>query len=480
MATRSFAASSLSSLLSQLQSSPADGGLGGGFFDLDGSVGPQQANEPQDVIKVETALGNTGHFDLAKRGGPTGYFGLGLGQGIKSYQSANKLKQDGILNPGGPTISSLNKSVGGLLSGYTPPSPAEVDDHQSQIMQGELGTLNLRPARLSFPMPSQRAELDQTTLAFNDDSASALTKSSVNGSVPDIYSSFYRQAGNTASPTIWDLAEKVNKTSGRNRADQILHAIANGLTPDQNAELFGAMPSHRPIGVKNSELTDDSGIPLFRRLADDAAPEPVPEQPSPPPSTPPTTPDQPAPSPSDPEKPEPPEESDCQDLYDAFMAAQDARDAAQAEVDSTQGELDQVEAEIEDVRQQIDDAERLLFEDGAKGAKDGKISPFPLPGPIGKILGRGNIIGQGAGALKGSATAMEYLHNVLYPKRGELEKHRQDLLKAKNEAETALNEAQSNLDQAAQAFQECSAKGEEPPSGGDKPPSDGGEAPPAP
>lgn len=329
-------------------------------------------------------------------------------------------------------------------------------------------------------MPAQRAELDETTLAFNDDSANALTRSSGNGSVPDIYSSFYRQAGSAAGPTIWDLAEKVNETSGRDRTDQILHAIANGLAPAQNAELFGAMPSRRPIGVRNSELSDDSKTPLFRALADGAAPDQGGEQPSAPPSAPPTAPEQPAPQPSDPEKPEPPEESDCQDLYDAFMAAQDARDAAQAEVDSTQGELDQVEAEIEDIRQQIDDAERLSLEGGAKGAKDGKIFPFPVLGPIGKILGRGNKIGQAAGALEGSATAVEYLHNVLYPKRGELEKHRQDLLKAKNEAEKALNEAQSNLDQAAQAFQECSAKGEEPPSGGDKPPSDGGEAPPAP
>lgn len=145
------------------------------------------------------------------------------------------------------------------------------------------------------------------------------------------------------------------------------------------------------------------------------------------------------------------------------MAAQDARDAAQAEVDSIQGEQDQVEAEIEDVRQQIDDAERLMVEGGIKGAKEGKIFTFPVFGPLGKIISRANKVGQGAGGLEGSETAMEYLHNVLYPKRGELENQRQKLLKAKENADKAIDKAQSDLDQAANDFMKCNESSGTPP-----------------
>ncbi|MGE4281736.1 MAG: hypothetical protein AB7G62_19295, partial [Magnetospirillum sp.] len=41
------------------------------FFTLGAPVGPDQPNQPEDVIKVETILGNTGDHDLVRTDDPT-------------------------------------------------------------------------------------------------------------------------------------------------------------------------------------------------------------------------------------------------------------------------------------------------------------------------------------------------------------------------------------------------------------------------
>lgn len=51
------------------------GGFDADFFALGAPVGPDQPNRREDVIKVETILGNTGHHDLTTTAGPLGYWG---------------------------------------------------------------------------------------------------------------------------------------------------------------------------------------------------------------------------------------------------------------------------------------------------------------------------------------------------------------------------------------------------------------------
>lgn len=235
------------------------------FFTLGAAVGPDQPNRREDVIRVETILGNTGHHDLSRTDGPVGYWGQRQEQAVKDWQSQNGLKVDGLLKPGGPTITSLKQAAGSLLGGFTPPSPDEVDQHQSQRMQGEPGILNTRPARLSFPKPAQPLDLDEQSQAFNADSARALTRSSVNGDIPRIYGDFAKQAGPDAHATLMDLAEQVNTQVGRDRTDQVMHGIVSRLPPDQaKALLGGTMPAARPLGVRSADLPDDSAVPLFR------------------------------------------------------------------------------------------------------------------------------------------------------------------------------------------------------------------------
>ena len=233
------------------------------FFTLGAPVGPGQPNRREDVIKVETILGNTGDHDLVKTQGPVGYWGAPQEQSVRTYQQKNGLKVDGLLNPGGPTISTLRKTTGGLLGSYKPPSPKEVDEHHQRLGRGELGLLNTRPARLSINVPEQVQELDEQTLAFNADSARALTRTSANGNVPTIYADYLKQAGSAGLPTVLDLVEQVRGSEGRDRAEQVLHGILSQI-PAQTSQtiLGGPIPARRPIGVRTADLPDDERRPF--------------------------------------------------------------------------------------------------------------------------------------------------------------------------------------------------------------------------
>lgn len=96
---------------------------GAGLLDLFGSgavrirqpVGPDAANRRADVAKVETFLGRTGHLDLAKTDGPTGYYGTRLDQSIRRFQKDSALKVDGLINPGGPTLQRISATLSAAL-----------------------------------------------------------------------------------------------------------------------------------------------------------------------------------------------------------------------------------------------------------------------------------------------------------------------------------------------------------------------------
>lgn len=75
--------------------------------DLVAPVGREGENERFDVALIETLLAKTGFFDLAPTGGPTGYYGSDLDDAIRRFQKTANLKVDGLVNPGGPTLSAL-------------------------------------------------------------------------------------------------------------------------------------------------------------------------------------------------------------------------------------------------------------------------------------------------------------------------------------------------------------------------------------
>ena len=90
---------------------------------IKGPVGPFGPNRRADVGKVETFMSRSGDFDLKPTDGPTGYYGLRLEDSINSFQKANGLKPDGLLNPFGETIRTLAGKLTNQIKPPTRPAP---------------------------------------------------------------------------------------------------------------------------------------------------------------------------------------------------------------------------------------------------------------------------------------------------------------------------------------------------------------------
>lgn len=109
-------------------------------FELHGTVAPSGGdNHRPDVAKVQTLLGKAGYVDI-RDGGPNGYASDMLDSAIRDFQKDQGLKVDGVLKPGGPTITAL----GGLLGGSAQPKPApqkglfgEFNGDSNAIVEGE-------------------------------------------------------------------------------------------------------------------------------------------------------------------------------------------------------------------------------------------------------------------------------------------------------------------------------------------------------
>jgi len=108
-------------------------------FRFTGSVGPNGDNVREDVIRAQVLLGNSGDYDLASLGAPTGWPGGELWRGIRKYQKRKGLTADGVLLPVGSdgvddsgvgeTLAALRNDLGAAFTGRRAPTPDEVDRH---------------------------------------------------------------------------------------------------------------------------------------------------------------------------------------------------------------------------------------------------------------------------------------------------------------------------------------------------------------
>jgi len=96
-------------------------------FILGGSVGHAGENDRADVIKAQVLFGNTGHYDLAALGAPTGWPGASLEQAMRRFQKERGLQVDGLMLPQGETLQTLRDELGDSLKGYRVPGPQDVD-----------------------------------------------------------------------------------------------------------------------------------------------------------------------------------------------------------------------------------------------------------------------------------------------------------------------------------------------------------------
>jgi len=119
-------------------------------FRFTGSVGLGGDNFRDDVIRAQVLLGNSGDYDLASLGAPTGWPGGELWRGIRKYQKRKGLNVDGILMPVreggvgtdgvGETLLALQKDLGDSFAGRRVPTPDEIDRHYEGPDRGDAGT----------------------------------------------------------------------------------------------------------------------------------------------------------------------------------------------------------------------------------------------------------------------------------------------------------------------------------------------------
>ena len=74
----------------------------GGTLGLGATVGPFGRNATEDVKRVQSALSDEGHLDTV-----SGYPGTKMVEATKAFQKQNGLREDGQINPGGPTEQAL-------------------------------------------------------------------------------------------------------------------------------------------------------------------------------------------------------------------------------------------------------------------------------------------------------------------------------------------------------------------------------------
>lgn len=83
-------------------------------FKLHGSVGGSGTeNHRPDVAQVETFLNRAGYYKPLTEDGPTGWHNSELDRSVRKFQKDNGLAVDGVLKPGGPTITALQGRIGG-------------------------------------------------------------------------------------------------------------------------------------------------------------------------------------------------------------------------------------------------------------------------------------------------------------------------------------------------------------------------------
>jgi len=285
-------------------------------FALNAPVGNGGANRTEDVGLVEAALSETRYMNKQATESPAkGHHGTHLDQAVRAFQRDNDLKEDGLLNPAGPTVTTLAKTFGETA----PRLPRPVLSYQPVMKK-----------------------LSGEAHAANQRSVDYMKTSAGDGLFPQLLAEDFREAGMLRAKAVDFLAQlrrhdpdrakivrkKADPFLGRTEA-ALLDRLVDDLATERAEEALALkqrIAARRPLGE------DGEG--------GDGTPEPD------------------APSPGDPSKPSEskPDEKKCRqlavDLANAEQAAKEARDRARefdAEFEKWQKEIVRLTAKVDEI-----------------------------------------------------------------------------------------------------------------------------------
>ncbi|MEO5373444.1 MAG: peptidoglycan-binding protein [Alphaproteobacteria bacterium] len=222
------------------------------WFTLSDSVGDDKPNDRQDVIKIESVLANAGDHDMARTDGPTGYFGGSLRDGIVAFQKRNGLEPDGVIDPDGPTISTLRRDMGEIYKEHTPPTPDQVEDHHQRLARGEKGSIVFGPPPVDLHPIDDLPEIDAEDFGANTRTVQVLRRYGQDGEVPKFTALDIVDRGAPAIAKARDIVAQMRDFDER-RANGLASGILSYLPTDEHRRAFlgGAPPKPLPFGVKS-------------------------------------------------------------------------------------------------------------------------------------------------------------------------------------------------------------------------------------
>ncbi|KAF0117252.1 MAG: Uncharacterized protein FD149_1207 [Rhodospirillaceae bacterium] len=229
------------------------------WFMIGAPVGRRGRNEPGDVVKIQTILGNDGLWDLRRTDGPTGYIDQELEDGIRTFQRRNNLDVDGLIAPKGPTLATLRQRFGERFKDYTPPSWEHVVEHHQKLKRGEEGLLTYRAPRPTLrPIPGL-PDLNVEEYSMNRRSADYLSRHSAHDGEHSKWMALdIIHLGPTGIARARDLVAQIAERDPQ-RAEGYAAGILDHLATDaqKHAFLGGDPPTPRPLGILAAEAPEE-------------------------------------------------------------------------------------------------------------------------------------------------------------------------------------------------------------------------------
>ena len=81
------------------------------IFNISSAVGPSDANDPDDVARVEILMDHLGELNLGLTDGPTGYYGERLKQAISAFQTKSGLPATGRIAVSDSTMAAVQRTM---------------------------------------------------------------------------------------------------------------------------------------------------------------------------------------------------------------------------------------------------------------------------------------------------------------------------------------------------------------------------------